>query len=126
MFDERIPVPKLKVRTTVEFGFQIEKFRQRMVVNNFSEHTILGYVAAIKRLHQYYNCPLESLQDENLIGFVCSLKEDHGLSISSMRIAVGAIKYFYKHILDTEAHICNIPYPKKGRTLECIPYRERN
>ena len=117
MFDARIPVPKIKGRITVEFGLQLERFRQRMVVNNFSEHTILSYVAAIKRLHQYYNCPLETLQEDHLIGFICNLKENQGLSISSMRIAVGAIKYFYRHILDQEAHIGKIPYPKKEEHL---------
>ncbi len=100
MFDKPLVESTLKGITTVEFDIQLEKFRQRMVVNNFSDHTIRAYIAAIKRLHKYYNQPEESLKEDDLVGFVCNLKENYGLSISSMRIAVGAIKYFYRHILD--------------------------
>jgi site-specific recombinase XerD len=120
MSDERMVVSKIKSKNTLEFGHQIEKFRQRMVVNNFSEHTILSYIAAIKRLHEYYNRPLESLQEDNLVDFVCNLKENYGLSVSSMRIAVGAIKYFYRHILNLEALIGKIPYPKIEQHINTI------
>jgi site-specific recombinase XerD len=113
-------VPKITSSNPLEFELQIERFRQRMVINNFSEHTILSYTAAIKRLLEYYKRPLESLQEDHLIGFVCHLKEDYGLSVSSMRIAVGAIKYFYRNILNKETLIGKIPYPKKEYHINTI------
>jgi site-specific recombinase XerD len=91
-----------------------------MVVNHFSGRTILSYSAAIKRLYAYYNQPLGSLQDDKLVGFVCSLKEVNGLSAASMRIAVGAIKYFYRYVLHQESLIGKIPYPKKEQHIKVI------
>jgi site-specific recombinase XerD len=91
-----------------------------MVVNHFSQRTIISYSTALKRLYQYYNLPLESLCDDKLVGFVCSLKEEHGLSAASMRIAVGAIKYFYRFILHQETLIAKIPYPKKELHIKVI------
>jgi integrase/recombinase XerD len=91
-----------------------------MVVNHFSPRTICSYSAAIKRLHAYYSFPLASLSEDNLVGFICSLKEDNELSAASMRIAVGAIKYFYRHILDRAALVEKIPYPKKEKHIKVI------
>jgi len=115
-----VVVHKIESITTLDFGLQLEKFRQRMVVNNFSVHTISSYIAAIKRLQEHYNRPLESLQEDNLVGFVCNLKENYGLSVSSMRIAIGAIKYFYRHILQKETLIDKIPFPKKEQRISTI------
>jgi len=120
MFDERIPVPEFKGRITAELGLQLEKYRQRLVVNNYSEHTIVGYVRAIKRLNGYYNRSLESLKEDELVGFVCSLKEHYKLSVSSMRIAVGAIKYFYRNVIDQDALIGKMPFPKKEYRINTI------
>ena len=56
-----------------------------MVVNNFSIRTIVSYVAAIKRLYEYLGQPLGGLADDQLVSFVCHLKEAKGLSAASMR-----------------------------------------
>ncbi len=95
-------------------------FRQRMVVNHFSPRTIRSYSAAVKRLYAFHDTPLASLSDDKLVSFICSLKEDNELSAASMRIAVGAIKYFYRHILDRAALVEKIPYPKKEKHIKVI------
>lgn len=91
-----------------------------MVVNHFSISTIKGYLAAIKRLYGYFNLSLNDLVDDQLVSFICSLKEEKGLSSASMRIAVGAIKYFYRHVLDRSALVSKIPYPKKEHHIKVI------
>lgn len=91
-----------------------------MVVNHFSISTIKGYLAAIKRLYEYFNLPFSDLVDDQLVSFICSLKEEKGLSSASMRIAVGAIKYFYRHVLDRSALVGKIPYPKKELHIKVI------
>jgi integrase/recombinase XerD len=88
-----------------------------MVIQNFSQSTIRGYMAAIKRVHGYFSLPLSGLSDQQLVGFVCHLKEEKGLSRATMRIAVASIKYFYKHVLGKAALVERIPYPKKEKHI---------
>jgi integrase/recombinase XerD len=82
--------------------------------------TIKGYMAAIKRLYGFHNLPLEKLTEDQLVAFVCHLKEGLNLSAATMRIAVSAIKYFYYHILDRQSLSEKIPYPKKEKHIRTI------
>ena len=91
-----------------------------MVVRNFSPSTIRSYKAAIIRVYGYFGRPFESLSDHDLVGFVCHLKEEKGLSRASMRIAVAAIKYFYTNVLGRSTKVENIPYPKKETHIPAI------
>jgi len=91
-----------------------------MVVNNFSSSTIKGYIAAIRRLYNHYKIFPEKITEDQLVAFVCYLKEDLQLSASTMRIAVSAIKYFYINIIKRLALVENIPYPKKEKHIRAI------
>jgi integrase/recombinase XerD len=91
-----------------------------MVVNHFSIRTIRAYTAAIKRLQAFYGLPPQQVTEDQLIAFVCHLKEGLGLSAASMRVAVSAIKYFYRHILGKQALSEEIPYPKKEKHIRTI------
>jgi len=91
-----------------------------MVVNHFSVSTIKGYLAAIKRLHAFYNVPMEQLAEHQLVAFICHIKEGLNLSPESMRVAVSAIKYFYRHILDMAVQAGKVPYPKKEKYIRTI------
>lgn len=91
-----------------------------MVVNNFSQSTIKGYTAAIKRLHNFHQLPTEQITEYQLVAFICHLKVDLNLSAASMRIAVGGIKYFYTHIINRKALTEKIPYPKKEKHIRTI------
>lgn len=91
-----------------------------MVVQNFSASTIRSYKSGILRVYGYFNLPLRELSDQQLVGFVCHLKEEKGLSRASMRISVASIKYFYKHVLGRGPLVEKIPYPKKEVHIQAI------
>lgn len=91
-----------------------------MVVNHFSVSTIKGYMAAIKRLQAFHGFPPEQLTEDQLVAFVCHIKEGLNLSSVSMRIAVSAIKYFYRHILGMTALAGKVPYPKQEKQIRTI------
>lgn len=91
-----------------------------MVANNFSVNTIKGYKPAIKRLHAFYKLPMEQLTEHQLVAFICHIKEGLNLSSVSMRIAVSAIKYFYRHILGMVALAGKVPYPKQEKHIRTI------
>jgi integrase/recombinase XerD len=91
-----------------------------MVAHNFAVSTIKSYTLAIKRLHAFHGLPLEKLADDQLLAFVCHIHEGLGLSDDSMRVAVSAIKYFYRHILGMGALAAKVPYPKKAKHIRVI------
>lgn len=91
-----------------------------MVAHHFAVSTIKSYTLAIKRLHAFHGLSLEQLADDKLVAFVCHIKEGLGLSAESMRVAVCAIKYFYRHILDMPALAGKVPYPKKDKHVRVI------
>jgi site-specific recombinase XerD len=92
-----------------------------MVVNHFSTSTIKAYMAAIKRLQRFYQTiPLQKLIEDQLVAFICHLNEELKLSPATMRVAVSAIKYFYRYILSKPALIESIPYPKKEKYIRTI------
>lgn len=91
-----------------------------MEASNFSDNTIKSYLTAFKRLHAFYNLPVEQLTDHQLVAFICHIKEGLHLSPESMRVAVCAIKYFYRHILGKTALAKKIPYPKQEKKIRTI------
>jgi site-specific recombinase XerD len=91
-----------------------------MVVNHFSVSTIKGYTSAIYRLQAFHGLAPEKLTEDDLVTFVCHLKEGLNLSSASMRIAVSAIKYFYRHIIGRQTLVDKIPYPKKEKYIRTI------
>jgi site-specific recombinase XerD len=91
-----------------------------MVVNHFSVSTIKGYMAAIIRMQAFHGLPPEQLTEAQLVSFVCHIKEGLNLSPESMRVAVSAIKYFYRHILGMASLSQKVPYPKKEKYIRTI------
>lgn len=91
-----------------------------MVVKNFSISTIRGYMAAIVRLQGHYSLPLNEISEQQLLSFICFLKEKLGLSNATIRITVSAFKCFYLNVLNTEALVNKIPYPKKEKHIPLI------
>lgn len=91
-----------------------------MVINHFSPSTITSYMSVIRRLIAFHELPLEQLTEDQLVAFICDITEVRKLSSASMRIAVGAIKYFYRNVLGRPAIIERIPYPKKEKHIRVI------
>ncbi len=58
--------------------------------------------------------------EDQLVAFVCHIKEGLNLSSVSMRIAVSAVKYFYRHILGMTALAGKVPYPKQEKHIRTI------
>ncbi len=91
-----------------------------MVASNLSDNTIKSYLTAFKRLHAFYNLPMEQLTEHQLVAFICHIKEGLNLSPESMRVAVCAIKYFYRHVLGKTALAKKVPYPKQEKHIRTI------
>jgi site-specific recombinase XerD len=91
--------------------------RHRMVIENLSPKTIRSYMHYPLKLAEYFNAAPQDLTTDEIYAFLVYLKEDRGLSRSTMRIAVSGIRYFYQHILKRSSIIDDVPYPKQEKYL---------
>jgi site-specific recombinase XerD len=69
------------------------------------------------KLAEYFNAAPQDLTTDDIYAFLVFLKEERGLSRSTMRIAVSGIRYFYQHILKRSSIIEDVPYPKQEKYL---------
>jgi len=91
-----------------------------MVINHFSPSTIKSYMSVMRRLLAFHRIQPEQLTQDQLVAYVCHIKEERNLSSSSMRIAISSIKYFYRYVLSRPALVEKIPYPKKEKHIRNI------
>jgi integrase/recombinase XerD len=77
--------------------------RQRMIedmqLRGLSANTQDAYVHAMKQLAQYYNRSPEEISQEELRQYLLYLKNEKGVSRSTLTVALCAIKFFYQHTL---------------------------
>lgn len=88
-----------------------------MVIENLSSRTIQSYMHYPLKLAEYFNADLKGLSTDEIYSFLVYLKEERGLSRSTMRIAVSGIRYFYEHILKRSSIIDDVPYPRQEKYL---------
>jgi site-specific recombinase XerD len=74
----------------------------------------------MRQLLAFYTLHPEQLTQDQLVAYVCHIKEDRNLSSSSMRIAISSIKYFYRNVIGRPSLVENIPYPKKEKHIRTI------
>jgi len=91
-----------------------------MVIQNFAQSTVAGYLGAVRQLLSFTGKDPARMDWEDIYGFLIYLKEDRKLSRTSIRIAVGGIRYLYKHLFNQPEIIQEIPYPKKEKVLPVI------
>ena len=77
--------------------------RQRMIedmqLRGLAANTQDAYVRAMKQLAQYYNRSPEEISQEELRQYLLYLKNEKGVSRSTLTVALCAIKFFYQHTL---------------------------
>lgn len=88
-----------------------------MVIENLSPRTIRSYIHYPLKLAEYFKTHPGDLSTDEIYAYLVYLKEQKGLSRSTMRIAVSGIRYFYQHILKRPSIIDEVPYPKEEKYL---------
>ncbi len=91
-----------------------------MVINHFSPSTIKSYMSVMRRLLAFHKLNPVQLTQDQLVAYVCHIKEERNLSSSSMRIAISSIKYFYRNVIGRPSLVERIPYPKKEKHIRTI------
>jgi len=91
--------------------------QERMLVEHLSESTITTYIHFAKRLIDYHGILPRGISTEQIYEFLSELRVKQGLSNSTIKQAVGSIKYLYRHILNIPKRVEGIPYPRQEKHL---------
>ena len=102
--------------------------RQRMLedmrIRNLAPTTRQVYLQHVARYAKYFNTPPDQLGPEHIRQYQLHLIRDQGASVSKLRIAVCALRFFYNITLDRDWPIRYIPYPKTPKTLPVVLSQE--
>ena len=88
-----------------------------MLVENLSKSTISTYIHFTKRLTDYHGILPREISTEQIYEFLSELRIKQNLSNSTIKQAVGSIKYLYRHILNLPKRVEDIPYPRQEKHL---------
>jgi len=73
-----------------------------LILNGKSESTRLAYLRQVRVLSDFYDKPPDLISEDEIRNFLIHRKTKVGWSASSMRNAHGALRYFYRKVLDRD------------------------
>lgn len=94
-----------------------DKMIQKMTIRNYSQLTIRSYVSAVKALAAFYKRSPDTLQGEEVIGYLYHEFTEKKLAINTMRGKIAGIRYFYHEVLGRTEIDFHIPIPRREKAL---------
>ena len=98
----------------------LERFKDRMLIQNYSDSTISGYLSSLRGLMAFYNKSPLYITKQQVFKYLVHLKVVRKNSYSTMRITASSIKYYYTFIAKKPKMIDDIPYPKAEKYIPQI------
>lgn len=95
-----------------------------MELKNFSRKTISCYLMYMKEYAGYFKKPPDEMGQEEILKYLCYLKDEKKASWSGINIAYSALKFFYTNVLDREWNVKKIPRPKLNKMLPAVMSRQ--
>jgi integrase/recombinase XerD len=100
-----------------------ERMREDLRLRDYSPHTEEAYLFHVRKFAEHFRKTPELLGEEEIRSYLLFLRE-RGVSQSSYKQAVAALRFFYRHILKHPVLTEQIPYPRKKSTLPVVLTRE--
>ncbi len=94
-----------------------KKMIAEMQLRCFSEATQEAYQRAVTGLAGYYDISPDRIDSDQLKNYVLSLTHERSLAYSSVNAIAGAIRFFYRQVMDREDMAQAIPPRKTPRKL---------
>ena len=91
-----------------------------MELKNFSRKTISCYLMYMKEYVGYFKKSPDTMGREEIIQYLCYLKDEKKSSWSGINIAYSAIRFFYESVLGRQWDVKRIPRPKLDKMLPAI------
>lgn len=102
--------------------------RQRMIeklrIKNYSPKTQEAYVAAVSQFARYLGRSPEQARAEDIHAYQVYLKEVRHSSWSGFNVAMSALRFFYRHVLEREELIPRLTFTRRERALPVVPSAE--
>ncbi|PIW70633.1 MAG: hypothetical protein COW08_00775, partial [Ignavibacteriales bacterium CG12_big_fil_rev_8_21_14_0_65_30_8] len=78
----------------------LKKFSNQLIIENYSKQTIRSYLSALNLfLDWLITNKVEKVTDDVIVNYLLFCKETKNYSFSSMKQAIGAIRYFFLKVL---------------------------
>jgi site-specific recombinase XerD len=101
-----------------------EKMLMLMGLRNFSRKTIQCYLMYMKEYVRYFKKSPDLMGEEEILKYLCYLKDEKKASWSGVNIAYSALKFFYECVLGRRWDVKRIPRPKLSKMLPAILSRQ--
>jgi integrase/recombinase XerD len=97
-----------------------QKMLEDMQLRGLALRTQQSYVEAVRQLAKHYHKSPDRIDEEELRQYFLYLKKVKGVSVSTFRVALCAIKFFYEHTLQREWHTLALVRPEKKEKLPVV------
>lgn len=99
--------------------------RQRMIekleLRNYSPKTVSAYVAAVAQFAKHFRRSPDRLGVEEIRQWQVHLRDTRHASWSAFNIAMSALRFFYRWVVEREELIPRLAYMRKERPLPVVP-----
>lgn len=91
-----------------------------MELKNFSQKTIKCYLMYMKEYVSYFKKSPDQLGSQEVLKYLCYLKDEKKSSWSGINIAYSALRFFYESVLGRYWDVKKLPRPKLNKMLPAI------
>ncbi len=99
--------------------------RQRMIekleLRNYSPKTISAYVAAVAQFAKHFGRSPDQLTAEEIRQWQVYLRDVRNVSWSGFNVAMCALRFFYREVLEREDLIQRLAFMRRERPLPVVP-----
>jgi site-specific recombinase XerD len=95
-----------------------------LMIRNYSPETIRHYVDAVASFARHFGRSPDQLGADAVRAYQIHLVRDRKLSLTSLKIAVSGLRFFYANTLRKPFPIEYIPYPRAEKPLPVVLSRE--
>ena len=104
--------------TNESYKLSLESLQQKLLLKNYSEHTIKTYVHMFGKFLKYlYPMPLHQVNKTHIIKYHLWLVTERNVSASYQNQSINAIKFYIEKVLKHPVTVYDLERPKKQRTL---------
>jgi integrase/recombinase XerD len=115
----RAALPSIPIRSLTMTSLR-QRMLEDMAIRNLAENTQSSYIQQIIAYARHFHRSPEALGPEEIRAYQLHLTQTRKLSVSSISVATGALRFLYKVTLKRPWAIDEIPMPKRPFTLPVI------
>lgn len=97
-----------------------QKFIDTLTLKGLSPRTLESYVGAVAGLSRHYNRSPDQIGNEEVRAYLLHLHNERKLSASTLNVAVSALRFFYREVLDRSIAEVERSLPRGKQPKTCV------